>query len=239
MLCNRGCGKEATHFSKNKNEWVCHKVPAKCNIIADKIGATRKQIFQDDPFRHNGWGRVMSNETKRKIGEKTSAALLGRKMPEHVKIKIAEANIGRICSDNTKEKIRQSNLEYWAENKRVPWNKNKKGSQVAWNKGLKKIESPEILSRDDPVYSDFKKYRHRVGTHTAYSYRLFKEEINPQNLPRGKCGIDGAYQLDHIITVRQGFEQGISIEEISSKENLRVISWLENVKKYDGKGLRK
>jgi len=107
------------------------------------------------------------------------------------------------------------------------------------NKGKKKQESLEIISRDDPVYSNFRKYRNRVAVRTRKTYELFKNEINPNNHPLGKCGIDGAYQLDHIITVRLGFEQGLLIEDISAKDNLQVIPWLENVKKYDGKGLRK
>ena len=239
MLCNRGCGCEATYFSKNKNEWVCHKVPTKCSVVADKIGATRKQIFKDDPTKHNGWGRVLSDETKRKIGEKTSIALSGRKMPDHVKAKIAESNIGRIPSAETKEKIKQSNIEHWAENSRTPWNKDKKGLQTAWNKGHKKTESLEILSREDPAYSDFRKYRNRVAVRTRKNYDLYKDEINPLNLPIGKCGVDGAYQIDHKISVRIGFEQGMLIEDISAKENLQMLPWLDNVMKYDGKGARK
>jgi hypothetical protein len=239
MLCERGCGKQAIYFSKNKNQWVCDKVPSKCSIVAEKIGSTRRKIFEEDPSKHNAWGRVLSEETKRRIGEKNAIALKGRKLPEHVKKKLSEANTGRLCTDKTKEKIRQSNLEHWAENERVPWNKGKKGLQVAWNKGKKKQESLEIISRDDPVYSNFRKYRNRVAVRTRKVYEQFKDEINPQNLLLGKCGIEGAYQIDHKISVRMGFEQGISIEEISSKENLQIIPWLDNVKKYDGKGNRK
>ncbi len=239
MLCNRGCGCEATYFSKNKNEWVCHKVPTKCSVVADKISATRKQIFKDDPSKHNAWGRVLSDDTKRKIGEKTSIALRGKLLTEEHKANISKGNLGKIQTEETKNKIRQSNVEHWAENSRIPWNKDKKGLQTAWNKGRKKTESSEILSRDDPIYSNFKQYRHRVGTKTKKTYEIYKNEINPLNLPRGKSGVEGAYHLDHIISVRIGFEQGISIEDMSSKENLQMLSWLDNIRKYDGKGNRK
>ena len=111
--------------------------------------------------------------------------------------------------------------------------------QIPWNKGLKKQESLEILSRDDEAYSNFQKYRNRIAVRTKKTYMEFKEDINPENLMLGKCGIPGAYQIDHIISVRVGFEQNISIEYMSSRENLQILPWLENIKKYDGKRLRK
>ena len=44
--------------------------------------------------------------------------------------KYTDAKIGRKHSDETKRKISKSKKGL------VPWNKNKKGLQVAWNKGL-------------------------------------------------------------------------------------------------------
>ena len=101
----------------------------------------------------------------------------------------------------------------------------------AWNKGMIKIEPPDIISRSDLAYTNYKTYRNRVTARTAYTYKIFKEEINPLNLPRGTSGTDGAYQLDHIISVRTGFEQNISIEEMSARENLQMLAWLDNIKK--------
>jgi hypothetical protein len=213
MLCHRGCNLTAT-YTNYKGLPCCSKQASKCPIV------------------------------KEKIGKKTSAALLGRKHTDERKelqsknLKEAWAT-GKRGKPETIEKIRNGVTEYWKSNPRDPWNKGKKGSQVAWNKGLRKQEPIEIILRNDPVYSDFKKYRNRIAVRTKKTYMLYEEEINPQNLPLGKCGIEGAHQIDHILTVRQGFEQGISIEEMSAKENLQIIHWLDNVKKYDGKGLRK
>lgn len=203
------CGLPATYYIESREKWACDKSAQKCPTV------------------------------KSKIGKSNSIALTGKKLSDEHKSKIAVGITGRILSNESKEKIRQSNIDHWAENKRIPWNKGKPGLQVAWNRGKKKLESLEIISREDPVYSNFRKYRNRVAVRTRKTYELFKNEINPNNHPLGKCGIDGAYQLDHIITVRLGFEQGLLIEDISAKDNLQVIPWLENVKKYDGKGLRK
>lgn len=74
-------------------------------------------------------GRVLSEETKRKISKGNKGKLLGRKLPENVKNKmmktrsgfsekkkeeigrkISEANKGKKMSDETKEKLREINL---------------------------------------------------------------------------------------------------------------------------------
>jgi hypothetical protein len=171
---------------------------------------------------------------KKKVGERSGAARKGKPLSDSQREKLRLALIGRECKPETKEKIKQSNIDHWANTPRTPWNKGKKGEQVAWNKGHRKQESLDIIGRDDPVYSNFRKYRNRVAVRTRKTYQLYKEEINPNNLFIGKCGIDGANQIDHIISVREGFEKGMSIEEISSKENLQILPWLENIKKYDG-----
>jgi RNA polymerase subunit RPABC4/transcription elongation factor Spt4 len=73
--------------------------------------------------------------------------------------------------------------------------------------------------------------------------QFYKREVwrltykNPLNtLPnwerRGRCGVDGAYQLDHIISINEGWEGGIPAEEIAKWENLRMIPWKENRNKW-------
>ncbi|KKM77276.1 hypothetical protein LCGC14_1371730 [marine sediment metagenome] len=162
----------------------------------------------------------------------------GHKLTEEHKRKISESLRGRTRPKEVVEKIRKSNIEHWKKNKFIPWNKGKKGVQVAWNKGLRKKESPEILSRDDEAYRNFKKYRNRVQVRTKRTYEKYKKELNPQNYPLTRCGVDGGYQIDHVMSVREGFEKEIKIETISSKENLRVIPWIENIRKYGGNNNR-
>jgi hypothetical protein len=73
--------------------------------------------------------------------------------------------------------------------------------------------------------------------------QFYKREVwrltykNPLNtLPnwkkRGRCGVDGAYQLDHIISINEGWEGGIPAEEIAKWENLRMIPWKDNRDKW-------
>lgn len=241
MQCIRGCGQEATHYSIRLKKWFCFRAASKCPLIQSAMSNKLKVTFAD-PTKHPCYGRILSEDTKKKIGEnsgKTRRANPVRRTQEqkdHASKLITEQwSDGRRSKDTAAERaktISKRRKSYSV------WNKGVKTGQVPWNKGLRKQESLEILSREDPAYSNFRKYRNRVAVRTKKTYMQYKDEINPNNLPLGKCGIDGVHQIDHIITVRKGFEQGIAIEEISAKENLQVIPWLENVQKYDGKGLR-
>lgn len=48
----------------------------------------------------------------------------------------------------------------------------------------------------------------------------------------GRCGIDGAYQLDHIVSKYNGFENKIPPESIGRIENLQIIPWKLNRSKW-------
>lgn len=80
--------------------------------------------------------------------------------------------------------------------------------------------------KDTPEY---RKYSNRVQTLTRKTYNLHKEEINPNNLPRGVAGTEGSYHLDHKISVRYGFENDIEPAVIADKSNLQMLPWKENV----------
>ena len=49
---------------------------------------------------------------------------------------------------------------------------------------------------------------------------------------RGRCGVDGAYQLDHVVSINEGWKGGIPAEDIAKWENLRMIPWKENRDKW-------
>jgi hypothetical protein len=66
---------------------------------------------------------------------------------------------------------------------------------------------------------------------------MYKQVINPNNLPLGKAGIDGAYHVDHIFSVREGFTYSVPIELMSANDNLQIVSWRENISKYSRSNL--
>lgn len=78
----------------------------------------------------------------------------------------------------------------------------------------------------------FRRYRREVDRLTKRIYRIHKHEINPLDLPRTKAGVDGGYQLDHKISIREGFDRGMDPSILASKENLQMLPWLDNLLKY-------
>ncbi|UKH49573.1 hypothetical protein [Enterobacter phage vB-EclM_KMB17] len=47
----------------------------------------------------------------------------------------------------------------------------------------------------------------------------------------GLCGVEGAYQLDHKLSIKYGFYNKIPPEIIASVANLEIITWEENRRK--------
>jgi hypothetical protein len=207
MLCHRGCGLAAT-YTNFKGLGCCSKITQHCPVV------------------------------KQKIGSKNSISLKGRKASPEQLAGLARGRNGRTLSEETVEKIRQSNIKTKSEQTIVPWNKGlslndpRVASYANKQRGQERASRIKIISSDDPIYQDFKKYRNRIATRTKNTYNEFKNEINPNNFPLGKAGVHGAHHIDHIMSVREAFSYSIPIEMISSKENLRVIPWQENNSKY-------
>ena len=87
------------------------------------------------------------------------------------------------------------------------------------------------LAKSKPNMPAYRKYAGRVHRLTAKVYEEFKHEINPDDLPRTRAGIDGGYQLDHKMSIRYGFDNGFAADKIAAKENLQMLPWHENLKK--------
>jgi hypothetical protein len=207
MLCHRGCGLTATYINF-KGLGCCSNITQHCPIV------------------------------KQKIGRKNSIALKGRKASPEQLAGLAKGRNGRIPSAETVEKIRQSNIKTKNGQIIIPWNKglNLKDPRVESyankQRGQERANRIKIIPSDDPIYQDFKKYRNRIAVRTKNTYNEFMNEINPNNLPLGKAGVDGAHHIDHIMSVREAFIYNVPIELTSSKENLRIIPWQENNSKY-------
>jgi len=75
------------------------------------------------------------------------------------------------------------------------------------------------------------RYYKKVREITRLTYQINENIINSENHTLGKCGVNGAYQLDHIISVHYGFENNINPEIIGGLDNLRVIPWRVNAVK--------
>lgn len=85
-----------------------------------------------------------------------------------------------------------------------------------------------------PNTPEYRKYKGRVHRLTEKVYRDNIDIINPNRHPRTRCGVEGGWQLDHIKPVGVCFELGLSPEEASVVENLRMLPWKQNLmRQYD------
>lgn len=69
------------------------------------------------------------------------------------------------------------------------------------------------------------------------SQKVYEENIdiiNPNRHKRTLCGVNGGYQLDHIMSIRECFDKNVPPEKAASVENLRMLPWKENLmRQYD------
>ncbi len=105
----------------------------------------------------------------------------------------------------------------------------------ACNKTVKRLKMQQFnIDRHNKFQetpNDWKAYKHKVYMLTRSSYRKFKQEINPNDLPLGLAGTKDAYHLDHKLSVRFCFEHYIPAAICGHKSNLQMLPWLENVLK--------
>lgn len=99
-------------------------------------------------------------------------------------------------------------------------------SKKRWKSGL-------YDSQKNPNQDPFKKYQNKVHRLTKKIKHLIEGYDESK---RGRMGKPGAYQIDHIVDIKWGFENGIPEEFIADLSNLQFIPWEENIKKgYYGK----
>jgi hypothetical protein len=82
--------------------------------------------------------------------------------------------------------------------------------------------------RWNPNKKAFRAYANRVRWKTVANYNKYIHIINPTGLPRGKCGVEGAYQLDHVRSIKECFDLGLSPEVAGAPENLQMLPWKVN-----------
>lgn len=87
-------------------------------------------------------------------------------------------------------------------------------------------------------YSSFSEYMKDLNNKKKY-YRLVRQITRKQDMStlenfdkiRGLNGRPGAYQIDHIISIDEGYKNSLSPDRIGGIANLRIIPWEENIKK--------
>ena len=96
---------------------------------------------------------------------------------------------------------------------------------------MDKIRATQVANGrwvDPAKRTEWAQYKFRVKYLTAKAYKKHKEIVNPENLPIGRC----EYQIDHIYSIRHGFENSVAPEVIASVHNLRVLWHVDNKSKH-------
>jgi hypothetical protein len=75
---------------------------------------------------------------------------------------------------------------------------------------------------------EYQRYRGKVWSETNRQPLHLLENFDK----RGKSGINDAYQIDHILSVKYGFENKIDPKVIGNIKNLQMLPWKENRYKW-------
>lgn len=75
----------------------------------------------------------------------------------------------------------------------------------------------------------FRDYKKAVYRQSEITYKNNKTQINPNEYPRTRMGVDNGWQLDHIKPVNECFKEGLSVDEAADISNLRMLPWKENL----------
>lgn len=207
LLCHRGCGLEGTYINYKKLP-CCAKSASSCPTIKKKIGDASGETRRKNPVkRTDEQKQQQSNVLKKQWAD------------------------GKRGKEETVRKIIEGNKKFFKENKRIPWNKGKTGVQAPWNKGKTGYSMPPRRKISDADYKNYQKYKRAVYTSSRKTYKLHESDLNPNKLKLGRCGTDGAHQIDHKIPISIGYEMKIPIHVMSDIENLQLMPWKENLKK--------
>jgi hypothetical protein len=85
---------------------------------------------------------------------------------------------------------------------------------------------PYRVNPNRPEYTRYSQAVHNLS-HKIYLENI--DSLNPNRYPRTLCGVEGGYQLDHIIPIKECFNKGLSVHEAASITNLRLLPWKVNL----------
>jgi hypothetical protein len=155
---------------------------SKGKIWAKRKYCSRKCCFSDPEYQQ-------------KRGKSIGNALRGRKRPPHVGLLVSRSRKGIKFSE-----IHRKNLSM-ALKGRIPWNKGKKGVQVAWNKGKTNYN---WVGEKNPNWkggiSNFTRTERR-NLMGSLKYKKWREAVlKRDNYTCQLCGINECLEVDHIKT---------------------------------------
>lgn len=145
------------------------------------------------------------------------------------KAKLNETN-SKFCKEHRWEVYSEGRKEYWNSEKGLEIRK-AKGPKISKNRRGKGLKSEDHWAKQ-------KKYHKYCMDVKRFQY-AFKDEISlmPNFSKIAVAGVKGGYQLDHRISRRYGFDNGIHPKIIGHICNLQIIPWELNRRKSDSNDL--
>lgn len=235
-LCYHGCGQPATHTTKtsrvtkgpiNQCAPSANACPAVKARKKAKVSAhTEQQRAQTQQKREatnlNKYGTTVSIMSP-DIQAKRRATMLER-------YRVEQPTLNDDIRAKAANSIKQAyvNDESYA-TRIIESRKQKHGEEYA--SITSKTRETNIANGrwvDPALRTAWAQYKFRVKYLTSKLYKKHKDLINPEDLPIGLC----LYQVDHIYSVRHGFENNIDPTIIASIPNLRMMWHTDNKSKH-------
>lgn len=211
-------------FTKGYNNTCCRS----CGISHH-----RKMLKEDDTRFSKFTEKVSDNQkhiwqTRKQTGDDKiiydKASVTKRQRISHLTSEECKEKFGWLNNLSVDEKeIWKSEVMFKTGMYRFWENATEKEKDEVYKKRVdKRIEYGQII---DPSLKDEKHlYYCEVRKLTEQTYKAYKDEINPNNYPRGK----NTYHIDHIVSIQKGFLNKVPPEILASKHNLQMLSAQEN-----------
>lgn len=189
------------------------------NTMHQKTTAERSLIVQSRKVT-----AILNNSYKKSVSKRRSTKTLKYNNPNY-------NNSAKISAT----KYKASDIE--KRNIRIKWQQATKCTQLSdfhttetwYHRSLRLELEGKIVPKSERT--DWYNYKTAVRYLTEQTYVKYQHIINPHNYTRGLAGIDGVYQLDHIMSIKQCFELKVPVSQAASVNNLQMLPWIDNIKK--------
>jgi hypothetical protein len=244
ILCQHGCGQPATHQTKSslgsgpfKGAPIdqCAKSPNSCPAVkARKIANSIEKYGTAYPWQTKDIIEKRNQTNLAKYGHISSIMNPGiqakRKKTMLDRYGVEEPTQNEEIRAKAAAGVKQSYInDPKLSTKQLQSKKEKYGNDFA--DIVSKSRTTQIANGrwvDPAKKTEWAQYKFRVKYLTAKAYKKFKDIINPADLPIGRC----EYQVDHIYSIRHGFENNVDPTIIADIANLRILWHTENKSKH-------
>jgi hypothetical protein len=244
ILCEHGCGQAASYQTKGslnsgpfggRPVWQCAKSHNSCPAVKQrKIDASVAKYGTAYPWQTKEVREKMEQTNLEKYGntcsfqgtvpkDKRKNTLLERygveqpTLNDAIRKKAAAGIKQSFITDPTlaARQIASKNAIYGA----------------GWKSSVAKGKATQIANGrwvDPSQLTEWQAYKRSVRYYTKKNYQQYQQQINPGNLQTGAC----LYQVDHLYSIRHGFENNVDPQIVGHYSNLRMLWHTANKSKH-------